>query len=87
VVPHVGRLSTKQKPRDGPKGRLKGVRCLDSESSEQEAVAFRQFPDGTLVELVRDPSKPQLRTLDDKTIREKIRIGTGLYGPTRGTSS
>jgi hypothetical protein len=60
VIPDSMRSSSKQ------------VRCLDSESTEQEAVEFRQFLDGTLVELVRDPSKPWLRFLVWKNGRTGI---------------
>ena len=51
------RFSSKQKPSNGLNGkRFQNMRCLDSESTE--AVGFRQFPDGTLVDLVHDSSKP-----------------------------
>jgi hypothetical protein len=98
VMPDGRRFSSKQKPSNGLKGkRFENVPCLDSESTEQEAVAFRQFPDGTFVDLVRDPSKRRLQFLvwkdgtakiqDNfqqadpfKKLREKGRVGTGLYG-------
>ena len=64
VMPDGKRFSSKQKLSNRLNGkRLENVRWLDSDNTEQEAVAFRQFPDGTLVELVRDPSKLRLRFL------------------------
>jgi hypothetical protein len=64
VMPDGRRFSSRQKPSNGRNGkRSEKLRCLDSESTEQEAVAFRPFSDGTLLELVRDPSKPRLRFL------------------------
>ena len=64
VMPDGRRFSSKQKPSNGHKGkRFENVPCLDSESTEQEHVAFRQFPDGTFVDLVRDPSKLRLQFL------------------------
>lgn len=64
VVPDGRLFSGKQKASTRLNGkRFENVQGLASESIEQEVVAFRQFPDGTLVELVRDPSKLRLRFL------------------------
>jgi energy-coupling factor transporter ATP-binding protein EcfA2 len=73
VIPDSRRFSSTQKRSNQLNGkRFENVRCLDSESTEQEAVEFRQFLDGTLVELVRDPSKPRLRFLVWKNGRTGI---------------
>jgi energy-coupling factor transporter ATP-binding protein EcfA2 len=64
AMPDGRRFSSQQNRSKRPNGKyLETVPCLDLKSSEQEAIAFRHFPDGTLVELVRDPSKPRLQFL------------------------
>jgi hypothetical protein len=66
------RLSNKQGRSNGLNGkRFESVRP-DLERTEQEEVSFRQFPDGTLVELVRDPSRPRPRLLVWKNGRAEI---------------
>ena len=58
------RFSSKQELSNGLNAnRFADVHRQDPKRTEQEAVAFRQFSDGTLVELVWAPKKPQLRFL------------------------
>lgn len=86
VRPAGRRFSSRQKPSTGLNGkRFEDVRRLDSEGTEQEAVAFRQFPDGMLVELVCDTSKPRLRFLiweNGRTgIQDNIQQADRLFVP------
>jgi energy-coupling factor transporter ATP-binding protein EcfA2 len=72
-MPDLRGVSSEQSSSSGLKGKhLEKVRCLDSESTEQEAIVFRQFPDGTLVELMRDTSKTRPRFLVWKNGRAKM---------------
>src|SRR5450755_1061582 len=73
VIPAGSRFPSRQEPSNGSNGkRFQDARRLDSEGTEPEAVAFRRFPDGTLLDLVHDSSKPRLRFLVWRDGRARI---------------
>lgn len=85
-------FSSKQKPRNGVNGNhSENVRCQNSDDVGDEFIDFRAFPDGTLVELLRQPSDLRLRFLVWKNgsaaIQNDFRYADRLFVPLRADQS